>query len=131
MSLKDESEVQQLIQIQAMHHGCNLLRNNSGCLPDMTGRTVRFGLGNISKKHNDNIKSSDLVGITKVTITKEMIGKTLGVFTAIEVKKEGWNVDKKFDKREQAQHNFINWVRGNGGFASFCSDINELKDILK
>jgi len=129
--MKDESEVQQEIQIQAMHHKCNLMRNNSGCLPDMTGRTVRFGLGNISKQHNDKIKSADLIGITQVTITKDMIGKTLGVFTAIEVKKEGWNVDKKFDKREQAQHNFINWVRSNGGFAGFAASIETIEEILK
>ena len=128
--MKNESEVSQDIQIEAMHHACNLMRNNSGSLPDVNGTPVRFGLGNISKKHNDKIKSSDLIGITKVTITPEMVGKTLGIFTAIEVKKEAWNPDKKFDARETAQNNFINWVKLNGGIASFCNDSNELVNVF-
>ena len=129
--MKDESEVQQEIQIQGMHHGCNLMRNNSGCLNDATGRLVRFGLGNISKQHNERMKSADLVGITKITITADMVGQTIGVFTAIECKKEGWKEEKKFDKREQAQLNFINWVINNGGYAGFASSVDKIKDILK
>ena len=129
--MKDESEVSQDVQIEAMHYGCNLMRNNSGALPDINGTPVRFGLGNISKAHNERMKSSDLIGITKVTITQEMVGKTLGIFTALEVKKEAWNPDKKLDARETAQNNFINWVKLNGGIASFCNDLDKLTDIIK
>lgn len=128
---QDENTISQLVQMQAKHYGCTLMRNNSGCFKDDTGRLVRFGLGNISKKHNDVVKSSDLVGITKVTITQDMVGTTLGVFTALEVKKEAWNPDKKLDKRETAQNNFMNWVKLNGGFASFVNSIDKLKDILR
>jgi len=129
--MKDESHVQQEVQIKAMHLNCILLRNNSGAAVDNTGRLVRYGFGNISKKHSENSKSSDLLGITKVTITQEMVGKTVGIFTAVEVKKEGWKSTKKLDKREQAQENFMEWVRINGGFAGFASDANDLTDILK
>lgn len=129
--MKDESTVQQEIQIQAMHHGCTLMRNNSGACIDSTGRLVRYGLGNISKKHSDKSKSSDLVGITKVVITPDMVGKTLGVFTAIEVKKEAWNENKKLDARETAQNNFMTWVKSMGGFAGFAASVNKLEDILK
>ena len=87
------------------------MRNNSGALPDRTGRVVRYGLGNVSKTYTDKVKSSDLIGITKVVITPSMVGKTLGVFTAVEVKKEDWDEGKKFDTREIAQNNFINWVK--------------------
>ena len=129
--MKDESKVQQEIQIQGMYHKCNLMRNNSGALPDETGRPVRYGLGNITKEHNKKIKSSDLIGITQIVITPDMVGKTVGVFTAIEVKKEDWDINKKFDKREIAQYNFIKWVKFLGGFAGFCNDANNLQGILK
>lgn len=129
--MKDESTISQEVQIQAPHHGCILMRNNSGACIDETGRMIRYGLGNISKKYTDQIKSSDLIGITKVLITSEMVGTTLGVFTAIEVKKEAWKDTKKLDKRESAQLNFINWVKALGGFAGFANNIDKLPTILK
>lgn len=129
--MKDEAEEQDLIQIQARHHNSTLMRNNSGCLENKYGTPVRYGLGNVSKKHNTTFKSSDLIGITKVLITKEMVGQTLGVFTAVEVKDEKWNPDKKLDARETAQNNFINWVKLNGGYAGFCNAAEKVKNILK
>lgn len=129
--MKDESTVQEEVQVEAIYHGCNLMRNNSGALKDENGRPVRYGLGNISKDHNKRMKSSDLIGITKVTITPEMVGQTLGVFTAIEVKKEAWNPNKKFDSRERAQNNFINWVKSMGGIAGFVNNVDKLKEILR
>lgn len=105
------------------------MRNNSGALKDAQGRWVFYGLGNISKKHGDQIKSSDLIGFTKVKITAEMVGQTLAVLTAIEVKRPGW-VRKVNDKRENAQEAFVQWVRRNGGFAGFASSIEEFRKIL-
>jgi hypothetical protein len=128
--MKDESTVSQEIQIQAMHHACNLMRNNSGACIDNTGRLVRYGLGNISKAQTALIASSDLIGITKVVVTQEMVGSTVGIFTAIEVKREDWKEDKKFSGRERAQQAFINWVKNNGGIASFCNSVDKLKEIL-
>lgn len=127
--MKDESQVQQEVQIAAMHFGCTLMRNNSGAMVDNTGRLVRYGLGHVSPKQE--IKSSDLIGITKVTITQEMIGKTLGVFTALEVKKENWNPDKKLDEHEVKQNNFLQWVINNGGIASFVHKVDNLKEIFR
>jgi len=129
--MKDESTVQQEIQIEARYYGCTLLRNNSGALKDQGGRLVRFGLGNISKQHSDNSKSSDLIGILQIIITPEMVGKTVGVFVALEVKKEEWSINKKLDKHEIAQANFINWIRSIGGIASFCNSTEQLKDIFR
>lgn len=126
-----ESEVQQHIQMQAMHYGCTLMRNNSGALPDQNGRPVRFGLGNVSAKHAETFKSSDLIGITKIVITPDMVGKTIGVFTAIEVKDESWNSQKKLDKRETAQNNFIQWVISMGGIAGFANSVDNLKQIFR
>lgn len=129
--MKDESTVQQEIQIQAKYFNCDLMRNNSGALKDDTGRVVRYGLGNVSKEHNDRIKSSDLVGFTKIVITPEMIGKTVAVFTAIECKKEAWNENKILDDREKSQKSFIDWIKKNGGFAGFANSVDRLKDLLR
>jgi len=124
-----ESEIQQRIQIEGPFHECILLRNNSGALKDNTGRVVRYGLGNISSKQNDKIKSSDLIGITTIVITQDMVGKSIGVFTAIEVKKEDWKPSDT-DKREKAQRSFIDWVLKRGGLAGFANSIDSFKKIL-
>lgn len=128
---KDEGTVSQEIQIGGMHLKSNLLRNNSGACMDETGRLVRYGLGNISKQHTERVKSSDLIGITSIVVTPEMVGQTLGIFTAVEVKRESWKLDKKLNKKEQAQFNFIQWVKSMGGFAGFSNNVDNLKEILK
>lgn len=125
-----ESEIQQKIAIEAVKHGCWLLRNNSGAMQDSTGRVVRYGLGAVSKKHDDHFKSSDYVGITTITITPEMVGQKIGVFTAFEIKDPEWNENKKLDKREQAQKNFLDWVLARGGIARFLNSIDGLKSAL-
>jgi len=129
--MKDEHIVQQEVQINARTFNCHLLRNNSGAFKDDTGRMVFFGLGNIGKKHSSQIKSSDLIGFTKILITPDMVGKTVAIFTAVEVKKEDWSPDKKLDEREIAQLNFINWVKANGGFAAFINKLDNLLNIFK
>lgn len=127
--MTSESEVQQRIQIHGPHYDSLLMRNNSGALKDIEGRVVRFGLGNESAKRNEIIKSSDLIGITTITITPEMVGMRIGVFTAVECKRSDW-VASLTDKREKAQGNFIDWVRSRGGLAGFAKSIDEFKKIL-
>lgn len=127
--MKDESEIQQAIQIAAMHFGCTLMRNNRGACQDETGRLVRYGLGHVSPK--DQYHSVDLIGITKVTITPDMVGQTIGIFTAVEVKKADWNENKVLDERETKQNNFLQWVRINGGIAAFANSVDKLKLIFR
>lgn len=127
--MKSESEVSQLSQIEAAKHGCILWRNNSGAFTDATGRHVRYGLGNISKKQNEKFKSTDLIGITSVLITPEMVGQTIGVFTAFEVKGEGWREPKNI--REIAQLAFIFFVKARGGIASFISSVDQVTQNLR
>jgi len=117
-----ESEVQQFVQLESGKLGNLLWRNNSGSFKDVTGRVVFFGLGNISSQYNKNIKSSDLIGITPIKITQSMVGKTIGVFTAIEVKKDDWSY--KGNERETAQKKFLDIVKLKGGIASFAKSID-------
>ncbi len=125
---KSESDIEQLIKIHAVQFGCILMRNNSGCLNDSTGRPVRYGLGNESAKRNAKIKSSDEIGFTKVLITPQMVGHTIAVITAVEVKKPGWTFTG--DERETAQLVFIEWIRANGGFAGFAWSLESFRKIL-
>lgn len=127
MKLEDQIDAE-VIQA-APAYGCILLRNNSGAMKDATGRLVRYGLGNDSKQRNAVFASSDRIGITSVVITQEMVGQTIGVFTAIEMKREGWTF--KGDRREVAQQNFINWVLKAGGYAGFANCIDDLRRILR
>jgi hypothetical protein len=123
---KLESEIQQLILIEASKHDIKLWRNNSGALKDATGRLVRYGLGNTSEQINKELKTSDLIGITPF-----MFGDIkVGIFTAIECKREGW-VFNPNDKREQAQMNYINAVISRGGLAGFASSIDEFLKIVR
>lgn len=125
-----ESEVQQLCKIEAAKHDCILQRNNVGAFKDATGRMVRYGLGNDSKTRTDQIKSSDEIGFTIVTVTPEMVGQKIAVYTAFEFKREGWTFSEK-DKREIAQKRYIDWVLKSGGIAGFVSCLDDLLRILK
>lgn len=127
--MKNEDEIQQLIQLEAPKENARLLRNNSGALEDKNGRVVRFGLGNSSSTINEKFKSSDLIGFTKVTITSDMVGKTVAIFTAVEVKKEDWKFSKT-DKRAVAQNNFIEWVKAAGGYAGFANSVDKFRKII-
>ena len=126
VSLKPESEVQQLIQIEAAKHGCLLMRNNSGAFKDESGRIIFFGLGNVSKQSGEQMKSSDLIGITTFAYG---IKWNVGIFVAIECKREGWIFNPK-DKREQAQLNFINLMKSRGAIAGFCASVEDFKKLI-
>ena len=120
--LKSESEVQQLIMLEAPKYGIVLMRNNSGAgkfIDEISGNTsfVRFGLNNLSKEQNKKIKSSDLIGIQA------------GRFIAIEVKKEGWKFNPK-DERELAQLAFIDFIRLHHGIAGFCASVDDFLRLM-
>ena len=115
-----EMATQQRLRLLAAQHGTPLLRNNSGACRDETGRVIRYGLGNDSTRINDAFKSSDLIGIWPVVVTQEMVGRTLGLFFAVEVKAPGWTLTPG-DKRAQAQAAFGKWVQDHGGVFTFAT----------
>jgi hypothetical protein len=116
-----ETSITATIRLEASRLGVSLWRNNSGVATNRDGRPVRFGLGNDSKRINETMKSSDLIGMT-----------SRGQFVAIEVKRPGWTGWHKLGHlrygqtypapctREQAQWNFHDYVRRNGGIAGFA-----------
>ena len=112
-----ENDVQARVRLAASQAGNVLWRNNVGMLRDERGVPVRFGLCNDSKALNEHVKSSDLVGIKRLTVTREMVGSVVGQFYAREVKKVGWKYAGT--PREVAQLRFIETVVAMGGCAGF------------
>jgi len=126
----NETPVQQRVRVRASELNVTLWRNNSGACYDDTGRLIRYGLANDSKEMNAVIKSSDLIGITPLVITPDMVGQTIGVFTAIETKASDWT-RQPGDKRAEAQAKFHDIVQRNGGFAGFASSPNDVATITR
>lgn len=100
-----ESEILVDIQVKLSRmFPIRLWRNNVGQLKNDRGQYVRYGLCE---------GSSDLIGLTPITVTPEMVGQKMAVFTAIEVKAER-------GKLSLDQQNFLSVIRGLGGIA-FCA----------
>lgn len=123
-----EASTQARLRVDAPKIGAALWRNNSGAVETEPGRWVRYGLGNDSKKLNDVFKSSDLIGITPVTVRAEHVGKAFGVFTAVEVKHPGWK--KPENDRDRAQESFLVAVCQHGGLGMFVSHESQFNDHI-
>ena len=110
-----ETELQQRIRLAlGTRSELRLFRNQVGQLPDpRTGRPVQFGLAR---------GSADLIGWRTVTITPDMVGKTVGVFVAIEVKDRG--------RLTPEQERFIAEVQQAGGLAGVARSVEDARRIL-
>ena len=128
MSRSEAEVTPEIITAARQYYGATLLRNNSGAMKNPHGSYVRFGLGNVKK--NNPFKSSDYIGVTPVVITQDMVGKTLAVFTCIELKKADWKYNE-YDEREVLQKRFIDWIVDIGGFGGFAKSVSDLRGIFK
>jgi hypothetical protein len=108
-----EQAIQQRIRLALSRGPVRLFRNNTGALRDERGQLVRYGLCQ---------GSADLIGLTTVTITPDMVGQTVAVFTAIEVKAPRGRVTP-----EQAA--FLAMVRQAGGRAGIARTIEDAQRI--
>ena len=112
--MASEQTIQQHIRLACSIGTCRLFRNNTGTLRDINGRPVSFGLCK---------GSADLIGWTSRTITPEMVGQQIAVFTSIEVKSFSGRV-----KPEQQQ--WLNAVQAAGGIAGVARSVGEAMDLL-
>tara|TARA_R100000231_G_scaffold118882_1_gene89006 strand:+ start:1731 stop:2075 length:345 start_codon:yes stop_codon:yes gene_type:complete len=111
--MSNEAYVQNKIRLAVGVGEVRLFRNNTGALLDQSGRLVKFGLCK---------GSSDLIGFKTITITPDMVGSKVAVFSAIEVKDKG--------KTTVNQRNFINVINKSGGLAGIARNVTEAKKIL-
>lgn len=107
-------------------------RNNTG--EAWQGKSSRTSLGHVVIENPQRVKyglkkgSSDLIGIYQIEITPEMVGKKIGLFTAIEIKTEKGVVSKE-------QKDFINTITKLGGIAGTARSVEDavglINDYLK
>jgi hypothetical protein len=103
------------VQKRATELGLRLWRNNIGSYKLPNGAWLTYGL--------QNPGGSDLIGFTRKTITQDMVGQQIAVFTAVEVK-------TKTGTTSDAQSQFINFVVGMGGIAGVCRSREELDGLV-
>lgn len=118
--MMDENEVIAQSLLLAPYVGIRLWRNNSGAAYDVTGRLVRYGLGHVSKRHNEVWKSGDCVGI------RERDGR----FIMFEMKGEDWTGLPRLTAHEQAQANALMDVARAGGIAAFITHPEQLRTLV-
>lgn len=112
-----EKDIERSLILHASQCGSTVFKNNVGIYRTAAGNVVHYGLCK---------GSSDLIGWTPVTITPEMVGAKVAIFTAIEVKK-----NKRGSYRAtQEQLNFISAVKANGGFAGIADCKQDLEEII-
>lgn len=109
-----EANVLHDVRLEVSKSGGTVFRNNVGKLKDQQGRLVSFGLCE---------GSSDLIGFYPVTITPDMIGRTIAVFLAIECK-------SSTGKASDSQNNFVRVVKESGGISGIARSAKEAKGII-
>lgn len=117
--------VQQEVRLKlAKQGGRYRFRNNNGAFKDATGRMVRYGLGNDSKRVNEKFKTGDLIGWDEVVITADMVGKTVAIFASDEIKRSDWKPSNS--DRDVAQANWRDFVNKHGGRGRILTDADEV-----
>lgn len=121
-----EANDQKKIRLAAAKLGYTLWRNNRGKayqgkrIRDQDRevtlanyRLIEFGVGGNG--------GSDLIGFRSVTITQEMVGLTVAVFTAFECKRTQGRSNVSKD-----QQKYIDFVNVNGGIAAVVKTLEDI-----
>lgn len=124
-----ESNISKEIQLAASRERAILFRNNTAM--GWLGERIAYPkagyvlLRNARPLHAGLCKgSSDLIGWKKVVITRDMVGKEVAIFTAVEVKSAK-------GRASADQVNFINQVRTSGGISGIARSSDEVSGLLK
>jgi len=125
-----ERSIRAAIQLATSRKGIRLFANVTGLgyvgrVVERSGSTVT--LANARVLHAGLVKGgSDLVGWSPLVITESMVGQTVAIFTAVEVKTKGLKVVEGDD-----QHRFITAVRRAGGRAGVAYNSGEAVTICE
>ena len=112
-----ETDIQRSIQLELSNGPTRLWRFQIGNFELLDGRRIQVGIAGMS----------DLLGLHSVTITPDMVGRTLAVFVACEVKNPLAHTEKE---RLKAQQMYIDAVRRMGGLAGFADSPEDARRIL-
>ena len=121
-----EGDIMRRLQKLATMLTSRLFRNNTGMA--WQGKLRKNRDGSITLQHPRPLHAglvvggSDLIGWTPVRVTAEMVGDTVAIFTAVEVKKN--------TKPSPEQLAFIEAVKKAGGRAGVAHDESDLTMIL-
>jgi hypothetical protein len=134
-----DSQLKTLATVEALKHECNLMVNVRGKF--YAGRQLKnipgWLIGSIKKIITERFcillsptrvetglmpGASDNIGITTITITPDMIGQKIGVFTAIENKSIR-------DRWQKGQQEFLQMVADAGGIAAEHREIVENSQV--
>jgi hypothetical protein len=105
-----ESVLLRKILLHASKLGITLFRNSVGRYRSPNGHWMSFGLC---------VGSSDLIGWKSITVTPDMIGRRIAVFTAVETK-------APHNDTTNLQARFIKAVHDAGGFATVARNVEDL-----
>jgi hypothetical protein len=109
-----EQSIQQHIRLACSTGAIRLFRNNTGTLKDQRGRPVQFGLCK---------GSADLIGWTTRTVTQDMVGTQVAVFTSIEVK-------TPTGRLRPEQQAWLDAVQAAGGVAGVARSVADAQQLL-
>jgi len=113
--MTSEQHIQQHIRLACGTGATRLFRNNTGVLRDANGRPVSFGLCK---------GSADLIGWTTRTITADMVGQQVAVFTSIEVKAPTGRLTPE-------QRQWLAAVETAGGIAGVARSVADVEALLR
>jgi len=127
--MTSESDIQAAIRLDfGLRPDLRLFRNNQGLA--WTGCIVNRGANTITLGNPRQVRfvlaegASDLIGIKAATVTPEMLGQTVGVFCAVEVKQR-----KKY--AESHQEKFLDMVQRLGGLCGVARSTDDVEAILR
>lgn len=120
--MNEETAIQRRMMVALSEAGVSVWRNETGVY--WSGKVIHRDGATVTLANASRITaglcvgSSDLIGVTPVTVTADMVGKTLAVFTAIEVKTATGRVSP--DQARFIDH--INRIGGQAGVARTTQD---------
>ena len=113
-----EKNIQNEIRLHLSKRGALNLRYQVGLFYTMDGRKMKIGEDGVS----------DLIACVPVVITPEMVGKRIGVFTAIETNKINDSTSKE---RKESQGKFIARVQALGGIATIARSTQDVDAAIE
>ena len=112
-----ESTVQRAIRVRLAQLKMPFLRYQVGTFITPQGGMIHIGEKGLS----------DLIGITPHVVTQADVGKTIGVFTALEVKQKGSSTAKD---RKENQGAFLRTVNRLGGLGAIVKSPEDAEKVV-